>query len=72
MHENRILVPRPHLTNNDLFFNISTIHGAKIYNQQNYLNWVEIPLNLAPGTYIYAIFSDEKTILESGKFVIVN
>jgi len=70
--ENRILIPRPHLGADHLFFTISAINGANIYEQENYLNWVQIPLNLAAGTYVYGIFSDEKTLLESGKFIIGN
>jgi len=68
----RLLIPKPYLKSDNLYFSISTISGARIYEQENYLNWVEIPLNLASGTYIYAIFADEKTLLESGKFIIGN
>ncbi|MBK9190805.1 MAG: choice-of-anchor B family protein [Crocinitomicaceae bacterium] len=68
----RLLIPKPYLKSDNLYFSISTISGSRIYEQENYLNWVEIPLNLASGTYIYAIFADEKTLLESGKFIIGN
>ncbi|MBI3136611.1 MAG: choice-of-anchor B family protein [Bacteroidetes bacterium] len=70
--QNRMLIPRNYLNADKLYFSISTSAGALVYHQQNYLNWVEIPLDLAAGSYIYSIFTDEKTILESGKFVIGN
>lgn len=69
---NRILVPRPHLKMDDLYFTISTSSGSVIYLQENYLNWVEIPLNLAAGTYVFGVFDTNRELLESGKFVIAD
>lgn len=72
LDENRILIPRPHLKMDELSFSISTSSGAMIYTQENYLNWVEIPLEIASGTYIYSIYNSSGEKLESGKFLIGN
>jgi choice-of-anchor B domain-containing protein len=72
LDENRILIPRPHLDLEDLYFTISTSNGALIYDQQSYLNWVQIPLNLSAGAYVFAIFNAQNELLESGKFLIGN
>lgn len=70
--ENRILIPRPYLGDDDLNFTISTSTGALIYDQENYLNWVQIPLHLSAGAYVYGVYNKQKELLESGKFLIGN
>lgn len=70
--QNRILVPRQLLGEADLFFTISSSNGAVIYEQENYLNWAQIPLNLAAGAYVYGIFNAQRELLEGGKFLIGN
>ena len=70
--QNRILIPRQHLGEIDLYFTISTSNGSIVYEQENYLNWVQIPLNLAAGSYVYGIFNAQKELLEGGKFLIGN
>lgn len=70
--ENSILIPRDLLTTSDLYFGISTIDGKVIYEQESYLNWVGIPVDIAPGIYIYSIFSSDRQLLESGKFAKAN
>lgn len=67
---NRMLIPRSYLNADALRFSITTAAGAVVYHQENYLNWLNIPLNLAGGTYVYAIYDDTETLLESGKFVL--
>ncbi|MDA7804020.1 choice-of-anchor B family protein [Crocinitomix sp.] len=69
---NSILVPRTHLGDEQLTFSITTIDGKVIYEQENYKNYVNIPLNLAAGTYAYVILDEYKDLLEAGKFVIGN
>ena len=67
---NRYLIPRPWLDEDNLYFSVSTVSGDLIYTQENYLNWVAIPLNLSAGVYIYSIFQDDNIMLETGKFVV--
>lgn len=69
---NRMLIPRPHLKTEGLSFTVSSVSGQIIYKQENYLNWIEIPLNLAVGNYVFAIYDDNGELLESGKFLIAN
>ena len=42
------------------------------YDQANFLNYVNIPLTLATGTYIYAIYDEFGDLIEGGKFVKAN
>jgi choice-of-anchor B domain-containing protein len=70
--ENRILISREHFYKDNLFFTITNAAGAVVYDQENYLNWVEIPLNLSSGAYVYGIFDEDMQRLEGGKFIIGN
>ena len=72
LDENGYLISRDHFDEDDLYFTITSVNGRVIYNQENYLNWVKIPLNIAPGTYVYGIFDGDQQILESGKCVKAN
>ncbi len=72
INEKSILVPRTHLGDKDLSFSVTTIDGKIIYDQANYKNFVNIPLDLAAGTYIYVILDEFNDLLESGKFVKAN
>lgn len=67
--ENSYLIPRDHFTEDQLFFTIATIDGKVIYSRENYNNWVQIPIDLAPGVYVYSIFNVDGQLLEGGKFV---
>ncbi len=67
-----ILITREHFAKDGLFFTIATSTGQVIYQQENYLNWVQIPLNLAPGGYVYGIFDADLQRLEGGKFIVGN
>lgn len=67
--ENSYLIPKDYLQEDQLFFSISDLGGAIIYQQENYLNWVSLPLSLRAGAYFYGIYNDEGTLLESGKFI---
>lgn len=70
--QNRILIPRDYLGETDIFFTISNSNGSIVYDQENYLNWVQIPLNLSAGAYVYGIYNTDKELLEGGKFLIAN
>ncbi|MFD1551481.1 hypothetical protein DNU06_03750 [Putridiphycobacter roseus] len=52
-----------------LKFSIYSINGALVYEKQSYLNWVNIPLFLNPGTYIYHVTSIDLKTSFSGMFV---
>ena len=70
--ENSVLIPRNNLQDEQLFFTISTTNGQIVYLQENYLNYVNIPLELSAGTYIYSIYDASHIFLESGKFIKAN
>src|SRR5690606_4106128 len=70
--ENSILISRNHFEKTNLYFTIVTSSGQTVYNQQAYKNWINIPLQLSAGVYIYAIFDEDKNLLENGKFVKAN
>jgi choice-of-anchor B domain-containing protein len=70
--ENSILLPRSHFNNNDLTFTIADLSGRLVYYQESFLNWVNIPLQLSAGAYVFGIFDEEGELLESGKFVKAN
>lgn len=72
INEKSILVPRKHLGDESLTFSITTIDGKVIYDQENYKNFVDIPLDIAPGTYIYVILDQYRDLLEAGKFIKAN
>jgi choice-of-anchor B domain-containing protein len=67
--ENSILIPRDNLSDDDLTFTIAAADGRIVYEQANFLNYVGIPLTLAAGTYIYAIYNEFEDFVEGGKFV---
>ena len=69
--QNGFLIPRNYLSEDDLYFSITTISGQQVLTQQNYLNWVHIALPLSAGTYVYSIFNADNNLLEAGKFVVV-
>lgn len=54
-----------------LYFEIYNILGEVIYQRQRMLNWLNIPLNLSSGQYIYRVSSDRWEENYSGKFVIL-
>ena len=66
--ENSFLVPRDHLTLEGLTFTIADLKGGIVYDQENYLNWLNIPLNLSSGVYYYGIYNSAGELVESGKF----
>lgn len=70
--ENTILISQEHFNKENLSFSISSITGQRIYFEESYKNWVNVPLNISPGIYVYSIFDDNKQLLESGKFVKAN
>lgn len=70
--ENGIIIPKHYFELDNLYFTITDVSGQVIYNQENYLNWVNIPLNLSAGTYIFGVFNEDRNLLESGKFIKAN
>ena len=69
---NSILISREHFKKDNLYFSIYTSTGAVIYKHESYNNWVNIPLNINAGTYLYGVFDEDRNVLESGKFIKAN
>ena len=67
--ENGYLIPKDYLTEEQLKFNVYGLSGELIYEQENYLNWMHMPLNLSAGAYYFGIYDRDGELLESGKFV---
>ena len=65
----RIILPHENAEN--LFFEIYTINGKVIFEKQSMLSWLDIPLDLISGQYVYRIFSSDLTIDYTGKFAII-
>ncbi|MDX1348591.1 MAG: choice-of-anchor B family protein [Putridiphycobacter sp.] len=57
--------------NENLRFNVFSVAGSIVYESEVMRNWVNIPLDLNPGEYIYQIFSEVGEISYSGKFIIL-
>ncbi len=72
LDEEGILIPRDHLREDNLFFAIHGIDGSSIYTQQNFLSYLNIPLEITTGIYIFSIYDEFGNFLESGKFVKAN
>lgn len=72
LDENGFIIPRDYLDEKELFFNIYSTDGRLIYKQENFLNYVQIPLSIAAGTYIFSIYNQYGDLVESGKFVKAN
>lgn len=53
-----------------LHFNIYDTKGNKIYSEESYKDWVDIPLNLASGVYIYSVSNIYFEVISQGKFII--
>ena len=66
------LLPRDNFEMDNLKFSISALDGSIVYLQENYKNWVDIPLSLRAGAYMYGIYTSDGDLLESGKFVKAN
>ncbi len=62
----------PHQNAEELFFEIYSISGNIIFSKQRMLNWLNIPLNLISGQYVYKVFSEDNKVNYSGKFVITH
>lgn len=72
LDENSYLIPRDHLDKEELTFTISTIEGKTIYFQESFLNYVNVPITLATGVYVFSIYDRFGKFLEQGKFVKAN
>ena len=56
----------------DVTFDIIATNGQVVYRQENFLKWMNVPLELKAGTYIFAVYDQDGDPLESGKFVKAN
>ncbi len=52
-------------------FNIYTASGKIVYENSLYSAWINIPLTLKQGLYIYTIYSKQEELIGSGKFVVL-
>jgi len=57
---------------NSLYFTIYTSNGKKVYKEEALKDWVNVPLNLPDGVYVYAIRNTYLEVIASGKFVVTN
>lgn len=55
-----------------LKFNVYALSGQILYQEELIKNWVNIPLNLSSGEYVYQLISDSGKLKYSGKFVILS
>ncbi|MEO9533718.1 MAG: choice-of-anchor B family protein [Crocinitomicaceae bacterium] len=67
--ENSRIIARDYFDEAGISFSVYTTSGQRIFNQESIHNWMNIPLTLSAGTYLYGIYDSEKELLESGKFV---
>lgn len=56
----------------NLIFYISDSSGKVVYSKESIKDWVDIPLTLSKGTYIYHITNLNNETLAQGKFIIAN
>ena len=56
----------------NLFFYIYDAKGNKVYSRESIQDWINIPLTLAAGTYVYLITDRDNETLSNGKFVVLN
>lgn len=70
--ENSFIIPRNHLRKTELRFSIWDSGGRCVYEQANLINYMNIPINLAAGSYIFAVYDKDSELLESGKFIKLN
>jgi choice-of-anchor B domain-containing protein len=70
--ENSRIIARDYFNQEGLKFSIYTASGQGVFNQESIRNWMNIPLSLSVGTYLYAIYDSKNDLLESGKFVKAN
>lgn len=58
--------------NKALLFSIYDLSGKVVYTNEALSDWINIPLNLNNGTYVYSVVDTENNKLTQGKFVITN
>lgn len=54
-----------------LTFSIYAINGTQVYKNESFLNWINIPLFLSAGSYVYHISSEDQKTNVSGTFVVL-
>ena len=57
---------------NPLTFSIYTLNGKHVYLKETMTDWINIPLNLSSGCYIFRIQNQFGDLVSQGNFVIVN
>ena len=72
LDENSVLIPRDDLDSDGLTFTIAGIDGRIFYAQENFANYVNIPLSLPAGTFVYTIYNEFNDFVDSGLFVKAN
>ena len=70
--EHSILIPRAYFAEEPLLFSIFRADGAKVYHQEEIYNWMNIPLNISAGSYVFGIYTKDGSLIENGKFVKAN
>ena len=56
----------------NLTFTIYGVNGKLIYKNEVLKDWINIPLDLSAGNYVYAIRNMDSDLIASGKFVCAN
>lgn len=69
---NSVIIPRDYFRETGLLFTISETGGKEVYRQESLVNYVNIPLELSAGAYVFGIYNKDGELLESGKFVKAN
>lgn len=56
----------------NLTFSIYASDGRVVYTQETFKDWVNIPLNLSAGGYVFGVYNTDLSLIANGKFVISN
>ncbi len=52
-------------------FSIYSVSGQILYEKQSFSSWINVPLSVIPGVYVYAVYDEEKVRVNSGKFTVI-
>ncbi len=69
---NSFIIPRDYFADEELSFTIANVAGQVIFEQANLNNYLQIPLDIAAGMYVFGIYDEDNELVESGKFVKAN
>jgi choice-of-anchor B domain-containing protein len=62
----------PSASTDNLNFTIYDSKGNTVYSEQAIKDWINIPLNLASGAYLYNVSNLDFVIISQGKFTVIN